>query len=133
MKKLVLIVLIAVVSLPACKTAQKAVKNPQANVETAIPVMIKLLEAGSYKEFLSTFLVPETKEKFGGDEGMSELADKWGKSEKKDKLLNSLKAAKELTPIYNEDKTKATYKKEAIDNFKDLVFEKIDGLWYIAN
>ncbi|MCR9115567.1 MAG: hypothetical protein NXI22_01295, partial [bacterium] len=110
--------------------------NPQENVTTAVDEGIRLLEKTEYVTFVKNFAHPDDLKKILNDESITieALAEKFANKNAKS-LLTALKNVKTLgEPMYNEDKTKATWKL-TVDDFpqETLVFEKQNGLWYLRN
>ncbi len=133
MKQLYLFTFMIFVSITACKTTQKAKQNVRTELETAIPDMIKMIESEEYTALFNTYVKPEDLEHMTQKESLDELIKNFVENGKSEKLLKALKAAQKVSPMYNEIKTEAIYKKEITGLKRDLILTKINGFWYIAN
>jgi len=120
-------------SFSACKTKKQTIVDPRENLISAITDAIFLLENKKYQSFIEKYALPEDLEKILKKESMDELVENFSKG-KAQKVLNALKLAKELTPKFEENGSKAIFLKNDVGGMsKDMVFKKVDKLWYIAN
>jgi hypothetical protein len=104
------------------------------NLDKLVPEAIRLLEAKDYVTVLETLVPPETFKQITSEHPIAEFAAKFGES-KAAKLLAVLKAAKDGKAVLSEDGTSATFELPENPEFpkKTLVFEKIEGRWFIKN
>ena len=104
------------------------------NLDKLVPEAIRLLEAKEYVTVLEILMLPEDFKNITENLPVAEFAAKFGE-QKAAKLLAVLKAAKDLKPILSEDGNIATFELPENPEFprKALVFERIDGRWFIKN
>lgn len=133
MKQLYLFAFMIFVSIMACKTIQKSQQQARTKIETAIPDMIKMIESEEYTELFNTYVNPKDLKQMTQKQPLNDLIKNFVENGKSEKLLNILKHAQTVKPIYNETKTSAVYKKETISTKKDLILIKQNGFWYIIN
>lgn len=100
------------------------------NLETAIPEGIRLLEAKKYKLFLKNFVHPKELKHRSLEESAETFAQ-----QKAPALLQMLKQIKNTTPIWNKNKTAATYKlkKSELIRRQSITFVKKKKHWHIKN
>lgn len=117
----------------ASAVAQDAKADPREKLETAIPEAIRLLEAKDYAKLLKDFVKPEDFKRITASTPLEDFARKFGEG-KAPRLLEALKAAKELKPELADAGRKATYSfKEPIGGKSTITFVQVDKYWYIAD
>jgi len=118
-------------SILAAAPAPKA--NPRAQLKTAIPEAIRLLEAREYTTFLKTFVAPDDLKKITKDEPLDELAMFFAEK-KAPQLLKALKSIEDAKPMFDDSGTKAMYQLgEEIAKKKTITWVKVDNYWYIRD
>ena len=88
--------------------------------------MRNVLNGAHYNEFISTYVEPAYVSKVGG---VDKVLLQFG-SRQQTQMYNSLTAARNITPLYNESKKEMTYVSEVLLN--PIVFKLIGGKWYLA-
>ncbi|MCF6242477.1 MAG: hypothetical protein L3J74_14150 [Bacteroidales bacterium] len=133
MKHLFIVAFLLFASVSSCKTVKKVKQDPRTNLETAIPDMIKMMETENYTALFNTYVYPEDLERMTQKKSLEELITNFVENGKAENLLKALKTAQKYSPVYNNTKTEAIYKKEITGLKKDLILRKLNGFWYIAN
>jgi len=119
----------------AIAVAQQAQPHPQSRLETAIAEAIRLLEAKEYKTFLTKFMAPDDYKRITEAVAIDLLAEKFA-GDRAEHFLKVLHYAKKQKPTLSEDGKLAVFNLDEslrLPNRDKLVFEQIDGLWYIRN
>jgi len=107
--------------------------DPRENLETAIPVAIKLLEKKDCKLFLEQFVPPKLLENILKKVTIDEFAKKFSE-EKSERLIAVLKEVEAAKPKLEQDGKLATFQLEKeLAGKKSISFKKINKYWYIAN
>jgi hypothetical protein len=107
--------------------------DPREKLETAVPEGIRLLEAKDYSTFLKNFVPPDDLKKYTENSSFDEFAKQFGET-KAPRLLQVMKAIKEVKPTVDPSGMKATYElQEPIAGKKTITWLKIDKHWYIKN
>lgn len=112
-------------------TVPAFIADPQANPSTTIGVMIRLLQAGDTTTLLQKYFSPRYyAEKSPEEKAMIEAEVRSPEEQKKiPRAIQVAKALQFTTPVYNADKTQATY--TPADGGDGLVLVKINGRWYV--
>jgi len=107
--------------------------NPREKLATALPEMIRQLEAKEYKSFVEQFAPPQVVKGITAEKPIDDFAKDFGKELAGD-LLKALQAVKDAKPEMSDEGKKATFPlKDAIAGKKSLIFTKIEKYWYISN
>jgi len=113
--------------------SQTTTVNPQLSIDTSIDDCIRLLENKENATLLKKYVAPDDLERILKQMSFDEFVDGFD-TRKAENLLKAMKFAKGMRVDYNEDETICTIALSKTENFnKDLIFKKIDGLWYIAD
>lgn len=114
--------------------AAPAKPHPCAELETALPHGIRLLEAKNHRAFLEDFCPPEVLEEMvQRDGGMDRVVNNFAKHSA-GILLLVLKSVQTQQPSMSGDGDTATYTVTVEESPRDeLQFIRIDGRWYIDN
>lgn len=132
MRSALFISAIALVALiPSAIRAEEPKADPQASLESALPELIRLLEAKEYTQLLKTWLAPDDLARLEKEPGLDVVAKGLG-GEKADRLHKVLKEAKKMQPRLSEGGELATYVFPNME-FPDLRFQKVGKRWYIKN
>ena len=111
------------------------IPSPRENIKTAIPAMIRLLEAKKYEDFIDQFAPPQVIQEILKFQTKKEFLKSFA-GETSDALLAALKHFRSKKPKFNKAKDVATY---TIDDEKiakklpsnEISFFKIGKFWYI--
>lgn len=107
--------------------------DPREKLDGAIAESIRLLEAKDYVTFLNKFAPPDKLKANLGNGSIEDLAKVFG-ARKAVRALKVLKEIKEKKPTMSDDGMTAKYAlEEAVDDNKEVVFEKVGKFWYIRN
>jgi hypothetical protein len=107
--------------------------DPQEKLETAIPEMIRLLEAKEHKQLIERFADPMKIAEISKRVGLEKIVEQFA-AEKASVLLNVLKEVQKIKPTMNADGTEANYTFEKpIDGKRDFTMMQVDKRWYIKN
>jgi hypothetical protein len=118
---------------PEIATSRPVSQEKPENLEQDIAEAIRLLEAKDYKGLLKRYVEPELLKNITERLTLEKFAEKFA-GDKADKLLNALKATKDLTPQMDHETNIATYTfKQPVDGTSQIRFRKIGKLWYIKN
>ncbi|HJN65962.1 MAG: hypothetical protein QF408_00295 [Pirellulales bacterium] len=107
--------------------------NPQADLATAIPHALALIQADEFENFIRHYAVPKELEKILGQKTLEELVRGFAKDHAA-RVALLLEEIQDKQPKLSADGNIAQYPID-LKNFsrKQLVFEKIGGLWYLRN
>ena len=110
-----------------------AAPSDTSQLKEMIGAGIKLLEAKKYEAFLQRYPVPAEREKMLKERSLEEMARSFSKRHA-ERLLAIFRQIEGEVPTFSEDGQRADYKVN-LENFSRdrLVFEKIDGHWYLRN
>jgi hypothetical protein len=127
--------LFTVVPAFAAEDAAASDTKPTESLETAIPHIVKLLEARDYKAFIETYANPDDLKKILEEKSVDEIAKSLGDGKARE-LIAFFKAIQGAKPKLEDNDNKATF--EIPENFKatlprPLVFIRIGTRWYIKN
>lgn len=99
--------------------------------EAAVTEMARVLEAGNFVEFFTTWCLPEDVAKMTGDgKSIEDVAKKFGEKKGK-KALASLLAAAKVKPVRNEAGDEVVFEGEGIE--MPVRLKRVDGRWYLCN
>ncbi|NIL98721.1 MAG: hypothetical protein GTO53_12410 [Planctomycetales bacterium] len=131
MKFLVLLSCLCAASGQAGEPAAKS--DPRTELPSAIRHARQLLEKEKYALFLKQFAIPADWKRAVESHGREELASAFAK-EKAKPLLAALQQIDQSEPDLSEDGMLATYAVK-VKNFphQSIVFQQIEGLWYLRN
>ena len=112
---------------------EAAAPSDTSQLKEMIQAGIKLLEAEKYEAFLQRYPVPEERAKMLKQRSLEEMARSFSKRHA-ERLLTIFRQIEGEVPTFSEDGQRADYKVN-LENFSRdrLVFEKIDGHWYLRN
>ena len=116
------------------KQLERVEKNATKKLYKTIDSMVKMLEKDNcdYAKFMDEYLDPMQVMRFKEEGRFKEIAELFGSSETKTALLKFLKIAKNIEPTYlNDYRTKAGFEHPTMT--QPLVFENIDGVWFLKN
>jgi len=104
--------------------------------DEALALAIRQLEEEKYAEMLARFVAPEDRKKVEAEGGSWEkIAEGFGQ-EKAPQLLDRLRLAREQKPELGPDGNRVTYRgvpgAKGMGR-KDLVWERVEGVWYLRN
>ena len=107
--------------------------NPQAELNSAISYGLELLNEKDYENFIQKLARPADLKKILETKKLDELVEAFS-SDKAKKTILALKHIQNVEPTLNEDGTVAEFPLE-LNGFpqKTIVFERVEGLWYIRN
>jgi hypothetical protein len=117
--------------LPAVAFADES--DPRASLESAIADGIKLLAAKDFETFITRYAAPDELREMKAADEFEEVVQRFagGKSEL---LLIVLKEIKDKEPKLTRKERLATFPIEYKKSPRETIeFEKIEGLWYLAN
>jgi hypothetical protein len=105
--------------------------DPQADLSTAIPDIIRLVQAGGMTTLLQNYLPPE---EFAGvpDDQKAKIIEEMQSPENQQQMqqaLWALQAVQFMPPVYNADKTRVTYTPP--DGSPKINFVNEKGRWYL--
>jgi hypothetical protein len=103
--------------------------DPQADLSTAISDFIRLVQAREYATLLQNYLIPETYAAISEEEKSRVVMDMQNPEHQQivQQAVWRLQAVQFMQPVYNADKTRATYMPPDGIN---MSFVKINGRWY---
>jgi len=112
---------------------EAAAPSNTSQLKEVIQTGIKLLEAKKYEAFLQRYPVPAEREKMLKERSLEEMARSFSKRHA-DRLLAIFRQIEGEVPTFSEDGQHADYKVN-LENFSRdrVVFEKLDGHWYLRN
>ena len=107
--------------------------NPQADLATAIPHALALIQADEFENFIRHYAVPDELQKILKQKTLEELVRSFAKDHAA-RIALLLEEIQDKQPKLSSDGNVAEYPIH-LKNFsrKQLVFEKINGLWYLRN
>lgn len=126
-KTIITVTLVALLGLPLLAQQQEQ-DDPAERIKQVVNVMILLMENGHADEVLFRFATPEQIKKFNERKMLNKIAKRF-KDGRYTKLLEALKKGQKVKPTFSKDNNTATLEIEG----KDVVFIKIDGVWYLEN
>lgn len=131
MKFLVLVGLFSAASGQALDPADTP--DSRSELPSAIAHARQLLQDEKYALFLDQFAIPAELKRLVESRDLQDVASAFAK-EKAGPLLAVLQQIEQIEPELSEDGTRAEYAVK-IKNFsrQRIVFQKIDGLWYLRN
>lgn len=112
-------------------------KDPE-QPEQLVTVAIKLLEAKDYTAFIERFWPPAVLEKHKevhSTDDIDEIAKKTfgDRPDQMARLVSTLKLLKDTKPVFNDDRTRATFRgKDADGKSIEFPFTLIDGKWCLT-
>jgi hypothetical protein len=113
-------------------TTQATTKpDPLAKIHAKIDDGIALLEAGKNGEAMQMLVKPDLVKQWQSEKEFERMVGEFVSAGKDKALLAALKKAKGQTPKLSDDKTTAEFPHAGEEN--PLVFEEIEGQWYLRN
>lgn len=103
--------------------------TPEAHLQSRIQKVIKLMEQEDYEKFLTNFYPPSEVESLRQRHDIKKLAKYFGEGSQKTYLLNYLKTIQDKAPQFKDNK--AHFASEHFD--EELVWQEVDGNWYLVN
>jgi hypothetical protein len=128
---LALVFVLAATAMVADQVKAADAADPREKLETAVPEVIRLLEAKEYATMLKEFVSPDALKKITAEVSFDELVQRFSAG-KADDLLKTLKSIQGRKPEMSADGSKATFARED-PKARPVVFMKTDKYWYIAN
>lgn len=119
------IVIVLSIVLTGCSSSPEYGKY-QYELSGQIQDMMNVLNSGHYSEFMSTYVSPSYINSKGGVNAALLYFD----TKKQKELLNSLRTARNIPPVYNEEAKTMTYISTNLS--KPLTFKMENGKWYIT-
>ena len=105
--------------------------TPEIHLQNRIQKVINLMEQEDYEKFLVNFYPPTEVEALKQRHDIKKLAKYFGEGPQRTYLLNYLRTIQYKAPQFKENKTKAHFASEKFDN--ELVWQEVDGKWYLVN
>jgi len=112
----------------AAPKAAAAPGSPEEEVKATLNEMVSMMETGTAKECMERFLPPKTYDMLK-ETGLIDMMAEEGGPEEMAEEIEQTKAMLELTPAFNEDKTKATF--TIPESGEERTLQKIDDKWYV--
>ncbi len=124
--------LLVLLAITAPSTDSKGA-NPQADLATAIPHALSLIQADEFEQFIQHYAVPDELEKILKQKTVAELVRGFAKDHAA-RVTLLLEEIQDKKPEMSADGNIAQYP-IGLKNFSrhKIVFEKIGGLWYLRN
>ena len=103
-----------------------AAVDPQADLSTAIPDFIRLFQSGDFATLVQNYVQPEDLVGVSEEEKASFIKELQSPAMQQD--VWELQAVQFMPPVYNADKTRATFTPP--DGSSTIVFVNENGRWY---
>jgi hypothetical protein len=120
--------LMPIISFTGCSGVSSNYSTFEQQTRVVMADMILMLEQGKGMEMVEKYLAPQDIER----EGIASIRAEFNQ-EKQDKLLKALRIAENITPTIDSKTLTVSYGEIDLPESKALVFQKINGKWYLRN
>ena len=118
-------IILSAMIIYSCTGTSPQYRSNSVALDAQMQEMLLTLNSGRNADFISNYVNPSYVTSMGG---VDAVLLEFGNTRQQD-LIKSLKLAKNISPIFNEENKSMTYVSETMT--KPLVFKQVGGNWYL--